>query len=206
MKAEMLLKLAKLDNKIAVGDLSDGYHTYNELYDHRIHLFMALCNTNKVVAWKSRKHCDGSFYRGFFIAGLETSAGQITYHVLDKYWDLFDVKELKTAETWDGHTSADVLVRLRAEYSERSKVTRPHEHLVQFIVNQTAKDVELTEQARNNLASMLYGLTKLWEDDVESKQRALEDIDGLSWDYDENDLDEMDRTLERINEIVSEFS
>lgn len=26
------------------GDLSDGYHTYNELYDHRMILFSIICN------------------------------------------------------------------------------------------------------------------------------------------------------------------
>jgi hypothetical protein len=25
-------------------DISDGYHTFKELYDHRVKLFVALCN------------------------------------------------------------------------------------------------------------------------------------------------------------------
>jgi hypothetical protein len=35
------------------GDTSDGYHTFNELYYHRMILFSVICNQNKSKAWKS---------------------------------------------------------------------------------------------------------------------------------------------------------
>ncbi len=95
-----------------IGEVSDGYHTFNELYLHRYTLFAVLCNTYRSDAWKSMRHADGSMYDDYFIAGIRTPAGMVTYHVELLHWDLFDVPELERAPEHDGHTSADVLERL----------------------------------------------------------------------------------------------
>lgn len=95
------------------GDISDGYHTFNELYDHRAVLFSVICNQNFDIAWKSKLHDDGTMYDGMFIAGISTCNGDIRYHIENKYWDLFKVKELDRAPEYDGHTSDDVLERLK---------------------------------------------------------------------------------------------
>ena len=42
------------------GEFSDGHHTINELYHHRTILFAVLCSKNQNIAWKSKKHHDGS--------------------------------------------------------------------------------------------------------------------------------------------------
>lgn len=95
-----------------MGDVSDGYHTFNELYHHRAVLFANICNKSS-LAWKSKKHHDGSMYKGMFIVGLNTKYGQITYHYhIDPYWDLFQCTELKTAPKFDGHTSDQAAKRL----------------------------------------------------------------------------------------------
>ena len=94
------------------GEVSDGYHTFNELYLHRNTLFAVLCNTYRSDAWKSMRHADGSMYDDYFIAGIQTPAGMVTYHIELLHWDLFDVPELERAPEYDGHTSADVLERL----------------------------------------------------------------------------------------------
>ena len=100
------------------GKVSDGYHTFDELYDHRCLNFLlahALWHQAALPhsgAWKSRKHHDGSGFEGWFIAGLTLPAGSISYHIPDKYWDLCKGHELETAPEWDGHTSADVIERL----------------------------------------------------------------------------------------------
>ena len=43
-----------------MGDISDGHHTFNELYHHRALLFAAYCNLIKdkdsVKCWKSKLH------------------------------------------------------------------------------------------------------------------------------------------------------
>jgi hypothetical protein len=100
------------------GQVSDGYHTFDELYDHRCLLFCALSRYDEgdTYCWKSGKHHDGSSYEGWFIAGIElksaTGSKTITYHLPVKYWDLFNGQDKETAPEWDGHTSADVLQRL----------------------------------------------------------------------------------------------
>lgn len=99
------------------GETSDGYHTFNELYEHRCILFMKLCKhlflyTDKKV-WKSKLHSDGSSFEGWFIAGIGVEQGdQITYHLPLKYWDAFKATEHNHAPLFDGHTSDDVLERL----------------------------------------------------------------------------------------------
>lgn len=96
-----------------VGEVSDGYHTFNELYDHRAKLFAVICHDHRDLAWKSLQHEDGSMYDGMFIVGIDTPLGQATYHYdIDPYWDLFDVKELERAPKWDGHTPEKAINRI----------------------------------------------------------------------------------------------
>lgn len=96
-----------------MGNVSDGYHTFNELYDHRAALFSVICHDHKDLAWKSKLHHDGSMYEGMFIVGINTPLGTATYHYdINPYWYLFDVKELDKAPEWDGHTPADAIIRI----------------------------------------------------------------------------------------------
>lgn len=95
------------------GDTSDGYHTFDELYDHRAKLFSVIVRCFKDRAWKSKLHHDGTMYEGMFIVGVETPQGQATYHYdIDPYWDLFDCKELARAPEWDGHTPEQAISRI----------------------------------------------------------------------------------------------
>lgn len=95
---------------VDIGEVSDGYHTFNSLYFQRLVLFAALCNTFSNLAWKSKLHHDGEvpFGGGWFIVGIDTPDGQYTYHYELKDWDLFKCKELERAPEWDGHTDKDV--------------------------------------------------------------------------------------------------
>lgn len=95
------------------GDTSDGYHTFNELYHHRAILFSVICNARPDIAWKSKRHHDGTMYDGMFIVGIDTPEGQATYHYdIDPYWDLFHVKEIEVAPEWDGHTPDEAIRRI----------------------------------------------------------------------------------------------
>lgn len=97
-----------------VGSISDGYHTFDELYEHRIFLFMALASTRISYSWKAKKHHDGIGYDGWFIAGTLTPAGEhISYHLPDRLWGLCPGQPMDYAPKWDGHSSADVVERLR---------------------------------------------------------------------------------------------
>lgn len=92
-----------------VEKMSDGYHTFADLYEQRLVLSAALAKNNP-HAWKSKRHEDGSvpFGGGWFIMGFDTSEGCYTYHYELKDWDLFQCKELEKGKPWDGHTSKDV--------------------------------------------------------------------------------------------------
>jgi len=102
--------LDQLDKVDDIGEISDGYHTFNSLYNQRLCLFAALVNAYKDKAWKSRLHHDGEpcFGGGWFIVGITTPAGDYTYHYELKDWNLFDCKVLDKAPEWDGHTDKDV--------------------------------------------------------------------------------------------------
>lgn len=117
---ELELKLqmyaGELHNRgVSLGFMSDGYHTFDELYHHRAVLFSVICNINPEISWKSREHHDPNYpmYDGMFIVGIETPEGQATYHYdLEPYWEMFNVKELDRAPEWDGHTPDQAIERL----------------------------------------------------------------------------------------------
>ena len=109
-------------------NISDGYHTFGELYEHRITLYITLCKLkagednvpfggpfDSFPVWRSKVHSDGSSYPGWFILGINYKPGdQITYHLPMSYWDQTSfADELDSAPAFDGHTSQDVLERLK---------------------------------------------------------------------------------------------
>ena len=51
-------------------------------------------------------------FEGCFIVGIDTPAGQATYHYKLEYWDLFDVTCLERAPEWDGHTPDEAIKRM----------------------------------------------------------------------------------------------
>jgi len=52
-------------NPVDMGEVSDGYHTFNELYDHRVRLFSSLMHSYSGLSWWSRKHSDGEEWEGW---------------------------------------------------------------------------------------------------------------------------------------------
>lgn len=96
-----------------IGEVSDGFHTFNELYHHRAILFSVICNSMPEKAWKSKLHSTGDMFPGMFVVGIITSEGYATYHFdIDSYWDMFNVQELTMAPEWDGHTPEDAINRI----------------------------------------------------------------------------------------------
>lgn len=102
------------------GDTSDGYHTFNELYEFRKVYNAALFNewaaAGKYNVHKSWRHHDGEdcFGGGWFIVVAVLPTGQISNHYAAEDWGLFNVPECERAKfEFDGHTSEDVLLRLK---------------------------------------------------------------------------------------------
>lgn len=101
----------------SMGEVSDGYHTFDELYHHRMALTAALCKLMPDKAWRSLKHAENGdpMFEGFFVVGIDLPEGQISYHYKLEEWPLFDhVNTLENAPVWDGHTPADVVGRLES--------------------------------------------------------------------------------------------
>lgn len=122
--------LTGLKHVVVIGpeemDAQDGYHTFKELYNHRITLYIALAReirgnpayqTIKRV-WRSKKHSDGEICFGTgtqFVLGIGDEKGkQITYHLPIERWEETNFAEtLEQAPEWDGHTSDEVIERLK---------------------------------------------------------------------------------------------
>ena len=113
------------------GDMSDGYHTLNELYRYRMLYNAALIKAIRlwhmsslspdngdafaVQTGKSRRHHDGTepFGGGWFVVWVTLPDGSVTFnHYPMEYWDLSNADEYDTAPEWDGSTpeqEADML-------------------------------------------------------------------------------------------------
>lgn len=99
------------------GSISDGYHTFDELYEHRHALFLNLMKVYYAEAWVSSQHHDGTVMDGWFIVGIILPTGPVSYHLPKRLW----YAALSTGATfmdrapeWDGHTPMDVLDRLKS--------------------------------------------------------------------------------------------
>ncbi|WP_207688622.1 hypothetical protein [Desulfonema limicola] len=109
-----ILHCKKCGKNFRANSLDDGFHTFQELYDHRQMLFCLLMNANSDISWKSMKHEDGSMLDGdWFVAGIRLPTGDITYHLEGRFWDYINTKVLEFAPKWDGHTSSDVIDRMK---------------------------------------------------------------------------------------------
>lgn len=120
------LKNTDKDSLIDFGDYityeaeeaSDGYHTFDELYDFRrafnAVLFNEWASQNKYSVHKSERHSDGEqcFGGGWFIVVATLPTGDISNHYEMKYWDMFKCEIREKSKEFDGHQASDVIVRL----------------------------------------------------------------------------------------------
>ena len=114
-----------LDSK-EVELISDGYHSFAELYEFRKTYNAAIFNEwssqGKYEVHKSKKHNDGelAFGGGWFIVVAVLPTGQISNHYEMKDWGMFNCEEVDEAKyPFDGHTAKDVLSRLNALFLKK---------------------------------------------------------------------------------------
>jgi len=96
--------------KIQGNDISDGFHTFDELYEHRCLLFLNLCLQSPQLC------CYKQDYDEWFCLYMDSTCGQLSYHIPNKYLPLIEGKIgaiVKELDHWDGHTSAQVIERLQ---------------------------------------------------------------------------------------------
>lgn len=115
-----------------IGEVSDGYHTFNELYRYRMlynaAFFNLLARNGQVEVCKSKRHSDGEKCFGsddWFIVMAILPTGQVSNHYESKYWDLFDVPERETAFEYDDHTPNEAADRLE-------QYLKLHRHVITF--------------------------------------------------------------------------
>ena len=126
-----------------MGEVSDGYHTFNELYYYRMLYNAAFFNLlPKKWVHKSKRHHTGEecFGGGWFIVMANLPTGQISNHYELKNWDLFKVPEKEFADEWDGHTPQEAAERLHRYLQQEQKDI--------LILNKS--DWEKQEQFRKN--------------------------------------------------------
>lgn len=121
-REEALVWLEKQGEPEDKGEISDGCHTFNELYEYRKLYNAAFFNLlPKGLVHKSKKHHDGEecFGGGWFIVMANLPTGQISNHYELKDWDLFQIPEKDVADEWDGHTPQDAADRLHEYLLEK---------------------------------------------------------------------------------------
>jgi hypothetical protein len=123
------ISLAKKGDGFSAKQISDGYHTFQELYDFRLAYNVLLFNEwakniyddleeeSGFSVHKSWKHHDDEWCFGeekkWFIVSAMLPAGLISNHYEAKDWDKFKVPEVdKALFEFDGHDGSDVLKRL----------------------------------------------------------------------------------------------
>lgn len=98
--------------------ISDGFHTFGDLYDHRRALTAVLASAaaSEGDSWRSKAHHPEDspmFEGGYFVVGINLPTGVITYHYKLSHWDDFEaVPELEHAPKWDGAAPSVTVDRL----------------------------------------------------------------------------------------------
>jgi len=98
-------------------EVSDGHHTFGELYAHRRALTAVLAAAAATAgdSWRSKAHHpdDGPMFPGYFIVGIVFPNGPVTYHYEMEHWEDFRaVPEREHAPKWDGSTPDDSVARM----------------------------------------------------------------------------------------------
>ena len=127
-KEKVMAWLEKQGEPQDKGEISDGYHTFNELYYYRMLYNAAFFNMlPKEWVHKSKKHNDGEecFGGGWFIVMANLPTGQISNHYEIKDWDLFQIPEKEIADKWDGHTPQEAANRLHKYLLEEQERCEP---------------------------------------------------------------------------------
>jgi len=125
----------KTNNLIKENNISDGWHTFDDLYEFR-KLYNAALFNDWAKEWrkeissfakplydvhKSIRHNDGElcFGGGWFIVVAVLPTGQISNHYKLEDWDLFKIPDCPKAKyEFDGHTPEDVMERLKSLCNE----------------------------------------------------------------------------------------
>ena len=166
-----------------MGEVSDGYHTFNELYYYRM-LYNAAFFNLLPKAWvhKSKRHHTGEecFGGGWFIVMANLPTGQISNHYELKDWDLFKIPEKEFADEWDGHTPQEAAERLhkylqqKQPESTKGKFVFPNFLYARTVDNKTI-DVSYAPQSMDAVEYIKNDPTEQPEVDLEEFTQKMND-------------------------------
>lgn len=205
-ETKTLEKLEYIEDK---GNISDGYHTFNELYEYRLlynaSMFNELAKQGLYDVHKSRKHSDGAVPFGddnWFIVQAELPTGQISNHYEMKDWELFKVPEKEKANPYDGHTPQDVAKRLR-DFLTLEKLVEPKFKVGDIIQDEDGYKVKITEV---NVADECYG----YESIIAKGIGGISFKEQNNWElvpnkFDINTLMPFDKVLVRVCDTAKWF-
>ena len=195
-------QIAKFNDKnlIYIEKISDGYHTFEDLYYQRCVLFASICNQNRHISWKSKKHYDGEkcFDGNWFIVGIDTPDGSYTYHYEMKYWNMFTIKELENGKEWDGHTEENVtrllslgkykflkeyIVKIKQENKELKENYEKEAYLVDKLTKQLTDEYKNTEYQTKQKDKLQQENEALKEDVTSLKNKIKELKDDINENY-----------------------
>ena len=173
------------NTKVDMGEVSDGYHTFNELYEYRMlynaALFNEFAKQGLYDVHKSRKHSDGEYPFGdsnWFIVMAELPTGQISNHYEMKDWDKFQIPEKPLANKWDEHSPRDVAERLTSFMNPKKEYPKTYEECCaelnnyplengvdgyKFELLSTFQNLIICRDAYWKIAGEEMGLGKPWE-------------------------------------------
>lgn len=190
------------NTKVDMGEVSDGYHTFNELYEYRMlynaALFNEFAKQGLYDVHKSRKHSDGEYPFGdsnWFIVMAELPTGQISNHYEMKDWDKFQIPEKSLANEWDGHSPKDVAERLTNFTNPKKEYPKTYEECCEILGGVstacwsgykcgtliTLQKLLICRDAYWKIAGEEMGLRKSWEPDWENseeKRYCIVNIEG----------------------------
>lgn len=181
---ELLAIITSLQQEQDMGEVSDGYHTFNELYYYRMLYNAAFFNLlPKEWVHKSKRHHTGEecFGGGWFIVMANLPTGQVSNHYELKDWDLFKVPEKEIADEWDGHTPQEAAKRiyeyLQQEQPEVAYIFKPNMTLDEMkdSINGKQQEVELDFKVFAKEMDAVFNLPKEVTENTEENP--------LNWEY-----------------------
>lgn len=105
--------------KIVGNDISDGYHTFDELYEHRCILYLAFVKSWADSTPNSRldTYLCPEHYEGWDCLTIRLRGKLISYHIKSELNHLYTfpytlLSKNQQEAMYDGHSSEDVLARL----------------------------------------------------------------------------------------------
>jgi hypothetical protein len=179
-----------------MGEVSDGYHTFNELYYYRMLYNAAFFNLlPKEWVHKSKRHHTGEecFGGGWFIVMANLPTGQISNHYELKDWDLFKIPEKEFADEWDGHTPQEAAERIYKYLQQEQPEVELEKEIIRYRREDMDRDTTVGDVARH-----FYGLRNHALE--EAARHVYESWMGGTMDDVRRDMVELGKALNAIKE------